>query len=82
MPPGHTDIVAAAVSSVDTVMIPVEPLAMDLDRLRRTTELLSKTALAKDPDVYVLLTRVWLPSRKDPSAVRPLRRGGTAAIIV
>ena len=29
-PPGHTDIVAAAVSSVDTVIIPVEPLAMDL----------------------------------------------------
>ena len=67
-PPGHTDIVAAAVSSVDTVIIPVEPLAMDLDRLGPTIELLTKTALANDPDVYVLLTRVRSRTRGSRSA--------------
>jgi chromosome partitioning protein len=75
-PPGHTDIVAAAVSSVDTVIIPVEPLAMDLDRLSPTIELLSKTALANDPDVYVLLTRVRSRTRGSRSARELLEERG------
>lgn len=67
-PPGHVDIVSAAVSSVDTVVIPVEPLAMDLDRLSPTIELMARSAVANDPDVYVLLTRVRARTRGSKSA--------------
>jgi chromosome partitioning protein len=67
-PPGHVDIVAAATSSVDTVIIPVEPLAMDLDRLTPTIELMARVAMANDPDVYILLTRVRARTRGSMSA--------------
>ncbi len=67
-PPGHVDIVSAAVSTVDTVIIPVEPLAMDLDRLNPTIELMARVAAANDPDVYVLLTRVRARTRGSKSA--------------
>ena len=43
---------------------------MDLDRLSPTIVLLSKTALANDPDVYVLLTRVRSRTRCSCSAQR------------
>lgn len=57
-PPGHEAIVRAAVGAVDTVIIPVEPMAMDLDRLSPTIELIAAAAAVNNPDVYVLLTRV------------------------
>jgi len=67
-PPGHTDVVASAVAAVDTVIVPVEPLAMDLDRLSPTIELMARAAVANDPDVYVLLTRVRARTRGAKSA--------------
>ena len=75
-PPGHTDIVAAAVSSVDTIIIPVEPLAMDLDRLSPTIELMGRAAIVNDPDVYVLLTRVRSRTRGSKSARELLEERG------
>ncbi len=67
-PPGHIDVVASAVAAVDTVIVPVEPLAMDLDRLSPTIELMARAAAVNDPDVYVLLTRVRARTRGARSA--------------
>jgi chromosome partitioning protein len=75
-PPGHTDIVAAVVGVVDTVIIPVEPLAMDLDRLSPTIDLMARAAEANDPDVYVLLTRVRSRTRGSMSARELLEKRG------
>lgn len=66
-PPGHTDIVGAAIASCDVIIIPVEPLAMDLDRLGPTIDLARATAV-NDPDVFVLLTRVRARTRGATSA--------------
>ncbi|MFN2569779.1 MAG: ParA family protein [Candidatus Dormibacteria bacterium] len=57
-PPGHPMIVQAAVSWVDQVVIPVEPLLMDLDRLTPTVELMAAMAEVRNPTLHVLLTRV------------------------
>jgi chromosome partitioning protein len=77
-PPGHEAIVRAAMSCVDTIVIPVEPLAMDLDRLAPTVELMAAAAAAAatDPDVYVLLTRVRAGTRSATAARELLRERG------
>lgn len=69
-PPGHEDLVAAAVARATVVVIPVEPLAMDLDRLTPTLDLIAAVAAreATDPDVYVLLTRVRAGTRSSIAA--------------
>lgn len=77
-PPGHEAIVRAALSCVDTIVIPVEPMAMDLDRLAPTIELMTAAAgvAATDPDVYVLLTRVRAGTRSAAAARELLRERG------
>lgn len=77
-PPGHEAIVRAAMGCVDTIVIPVEPLAMDLDRLAPTIELMTSATAAAgtDPDVYVLLTRVRAGTRSASAARELLRERG------
>jgi chromosome partitioning protein len=67
-PPGHEGIVRAAMASADTIIVPVEPMAMDLDRLAPTIDLMASAASANNPDVYVLLTRVRAGTRSARSA--------------
>jgi chromosome partitioning protein len=67
-PPGHPEIVAAAVASVDRVIIPVEPLLMDLDRLTPTVGLMATVGADNNPSVHILLTRVRSGTRSAKSA--------------
>lgn len=57
-PPGHEEIVRMAARFAEMIVIPVEPLTMDLDRITPTIELLAEAASVNNPDVQVLLTRV------------------------
>lgn len=55
-PPGDPSIVRSAVQFASTVIVPVQPTAQDLNRLRPTLELMA--ASGHDPDLFIVLTRV------------------------
>lgn len=57
-PPGDASIVRSAASIADVVIVPVEPLIMDLDHLETTVDLLRNVEGAKDRRLHILLTRV------------------------
>ena len=57
-PPGHDGIVRAALSVCDRVLVPVEPLLMDLDRLAASLELIEEVREVNNAIVSIVLTRV------------------------
>lgn len=57
-PPGDTKIIASAAMAVDTVLVPIAPTGLDIDRVRPTFELLAEVEQYKDIAVGVLLARV------------------------
>jgi chromosome partitioning protein len=57
-PPGHDGIVQAALSVCDRVLLPVEPLLMDLDRLAASLDLIKEVRDVSNPSVSIVLTRV------------------------
>jgi chromosome partitioning protein len=62
-PAGHEDIVRSAMSVSDRVLVPVEPLLMDLDRLGATMDLLAEIEYINHPTADIVLTRVRFGTR-------------------
>jgi chromosome partitioning protein len=62
-PPGHPEITEAAVLACDTVLVPLAPSTLDLDRLGPTIELLARVEHLNAPRVRVLLTKVRAGTR-------------------
>ena len=57
-PPGDLKIIAGAVKAVNTVLVPVAPTGLDLNRMRPTFELLADLEAVHPVEVGVLLTKV------------------------
>jgi chromosome partitioning protein len=57
-PPGDLKIIASAVKAVDTVLVPVAPTGLDLNRMRPTFELLADLEAVHPVEVGVLLTKI------------------------
>ena len=56
-PPGDSKIVRSCVLAADVVLVPIAPAAIDLDRLRRTLELLAELENLHEVSVHILLTK-------------------------
>lgn len=56
-PPGDLGIIRSAVMAVDTVLVPVAPTGLDLNRMRPTFELLAELEPVHPVEVGVLLTK-------------------------
>jgi len=67
-PPGELAITRSAMMAADTVLIPIPPSLMDLDRLRPTLEVLADLEGLHSPQVYCLLTRVRKGTRSSRAA--------------
>ncbi|TSA79654.1 ParA family protein [Deinococcus detaillensis] len=67
-PPGELAITRSAMLAADTVLIPIPPSLMDLDRLRPTLELLADLEGLHSPQVVCLLTRVRKGTRSSRAA--------------
>lgn len=57
-PPGDLAIIRSAVMAVDTVIVPVAPTGLDLNRIQPTWELLAEVEPVHPVEVGVLLTKV------------------------
>jgi chromosome partitioning protein len=57
-PPGDLGIIRSAVMAVDTVLVPVAPTGLDLNRMRPTFELLRDLEPVHPVEVGVVLTKV------------------------
>jgi len=57
-PPGDLGIVRGAVLAADTVVVPMPPAVMDMDRLQATLELVSDCEMLHPIDLRILVTRV------------------------
>lgn len=57
-PPLEPALVRAAVLSADTVLIPVSPSAIDVDRIRATVELVAEVEAQHSPELRVMLAKV------------------------
>jgi chromosome partitioning protein len=57
-PPGDLPLVRSALLAVDTVVMPVPPSLMDMDRLRPTIDLMAEVEPLNAATIHVLLTRV------------------------
>lgn len=67
-PPGELAITRSAMLAAGTVLIPIPPSLMDLDRLRPTLEVLADLEGLHEPQVYCLLTRVRKGTRSSKAA--------------
>lgn len=67
-PPGELAITRSALLAADTVLIPIPPSLMDLDRLRPTLEMLADLEGLHTPQVFCLLTRVRKGTRSSRAA--------------
>jgi PAS domain-containing protein len=67
-PPGELAITRSAMLAADTVLIPIPPSLMDLDRLRPTLEVLADLEGLHEPQVLCLLTRVRRGTRSSRAA--------------
>lgn len=67
-PPGEIAITRSAMLAADTVLIPIPPSLMDLDRLRPTLEVLADLEGLHEPVVYCVLTRVRKGTRSSRAA--------------
>lgn len=67
-PPGELAITRSAMLAADTVLIPIPPSVMDLDRLRPTLEMLAEIENLHAPQVFCLLTRVRRGTRSSRAA--------------
>lgn len=68
-PPGDLGIIRSAVMAVDTVIVPVAPTGLDLNRIAPTWELLAEIEPIHPVGVGVLLTKV----RRGTVAAREIR---------
>lgn len=68
-PPGDLGIIRSAVMAVETVIVPVAPTGLDLNRIMPTWELLTEIEPVHPVEVGVLLTKV----RKGTVSARSVR---------
>ena len=57
-PPGDLGIIRSAILASATVLVPVSPTGLDLNRIRPTFEVLAEVGISHPVEVGVLLTKV------------------------
>jgi chromosome partitioning protein len=75
-PPGEIAITRSALLAADTVLLPVPPTAIDLDRVIPTLELIAEVEPITDLSFRVLLTRVRRISREGRDARAVMEKMG------
>jgi chromosome partitioning protein len=67
-PPGDLGIIRSAILASATIVVPVSPTGLDLNRIRPTFEVLAEIAISHPIDVGVLLTKVRRGTRSARAA--------------
>ncbi|HEY2284784.1 MAG TPA: ParA family protein [Streptosporangiaceae bacterium] len=75
-PPGDFGIIRSAILACATVLVPVSPTGLDLNRIRPTFEVLAELGVSHPVDVGVLLTKVRRGTRSARSAREALADSG------
>jgi chromosome partitioning protein len=75
-PPGDFGIIRSAILACATVLVPVSPTGLDLNRIRPTFEVLAEIGVSHPVDVGVLLTKVRRGTRSARSAREVLADSG------
>jgi chromosome partitioning protein len=75
-PPGDFGIIRSAILACTTVLVPVSPTGLDLNRIRPTFEVLAEIGVSHPVDVGVLLTKVRRGTRSARSAREVLADSG------
>jgi chromosome partitioning protein len=79
-PPGDLGIIRSAILASATVLVPVSPTGLDLNRIRPTFEILSEIAISHPVEVGVLLTKVRRGTRSARAARGILAEHGYPAM--
>ena len=79
-PPGDLGIIRSAILASDTVLVPVSPSGLDLNRIRPTFEVLEEIAISHPVEVGVLLTKVRRGTRSAREARGILAENGYPAM--
>ena len=80
-PPGEVAITRSALLAADTVVVPISPSLLDIDRLRPTIELLAEIEGMNEPRVHVLLTRLRRGTRTAKAAREVLSELGLTVLV-
>ncbi len=79
-PPGDLGIIRSAILASATVLVPVSPTGLDLNRIRPTFEVLSEVGISHPVEVGVLLTKVRRGTRSARTARAILAEHGYPAM--
>ncbi len=79
-PPGDLGIIRSAILASATVLVPVSPSGLDLNRIRPTFEVLAEIGVSHPVDVGVLLTKVRRGTRSAREARAILAEHGYPAM--
>jgi chromosome partitioning protein len=79
-PPGDLGIIRSAILASDTVLVPVSPTGLDLNRISPTFEVLAEIGVSHPVDVGVLLTKVRRGTRSARAAREILAEHGYPAL--
>jgi chromosome partitioning protein len=75
-PPGDLGIIRSAILACGTVLVPVSPTGLDLNRIRPTFEVLAEIGVSQPVDVGALLTKVRRGTRSARAARTILAESG------
>lgn len=79
-PPGDPGIIRSAIMASSTVLVPVSPTGLDLNRIRPTFEILEEISVSHPVEVGVLLTKVRRGTRSARAARGILAEHGYTAM--
>jgi chromosome partitioning protein len=79
-PPGDLGIIRSAILAAGTVLVPVSPTGLDLNRIRPTFEVLTEIGVSHPVQVGVLLTKVRRGTRSARAARGVLAEHGYPAM--
>jgi chromosome partitioning protein len=79
-PPGEMGIIRSAILAAETVVVPVSPTGLDLNRIRPTFEVLAEIGVSHPVEVGVLLTKVRRGTRSAKAARGTLAEHGYPAM--
>jgi chromosome partitioning protein len=79
-PPGEMGIIRSAILAAATVLVPVSPTGLDLNRIRPTFEVLAEIGVSHPVEVGVLLTKVRRGTRSAREARGVLAEHGYPAM--
>jgi chromosome partitioning protein len=79
-PPGDMGIIRSAILAAATVLVPVSPTGLDLNRIRPTFEVLAEIGVSHPVEVGVLLTKVRRGTRSAREARGVLAEHGYPAM--